>query len=90
MISLLISIPFILLFNFHLFALKWSRNRKILHFLLQMFSGVAIGISFFGPLFLSLCLKDCFFERKIFWYSSAIIFVCNMIRFFIELFERDK
>ena len=90
MIYVLISIPFILLFNFQIIALEWSKGRNVFHFILQIFSGFIFGLSFLGPLFLSIYLKDFNISEGIRFYTSMIVFTCNMGRFFYDLVKYGK
>lgn len=90
MIYLILSCPFILLFLFQIKILDLVKKWKILSSFLQILAGPIIIISFVGPIFVSMYIKDPEIAKGVRWYSSSIVFICNMIYIFIYLIRHNK
>lgn len=90
MIYFISSIPFIAVFQIHISALKKTRNYKSWHFFLQMLIAPSFVFSFFGPIFLGHCINDFRIREGITIYTSSIVFLFNMGRFFYELIKYGK
>ena len=79
MIYFIISIPFIAFFVLLIILLEKTKKIKFLHSFLQMLSGPLIMASCIGPIFLSLCVEKHVIAVGIRWYSTAIVFICDVI-----------
>lgn len=90
MIYFIASIPFIAAFYIHVSALNKTKNCKFWHFFLQMLIGPIFTFSFFGPVFLGLYINDSRFTEGICLYTTSIVFLFNMGRFFYELIKYGK
>lgn len=90
MIYIIASIPFIVVFYIHVSALNKTKNCKFRHFFLQMLIGPVFVFSFFGPVFFGLYINDSRFTDGICLYTTSIVFLCNMGKFFYELIKHGK
>ncbi|OWV15659.1 MULTISPECIES: hypothetical protein [unclassified Fibrobacter] len=90
MIYFIASIPFTVVFQIHVSALNKTKNRKFWHFFLQILVGPVFCFSFFGPAFLGACMNDSRIAEGISIYTTSLVFLFNMSRFFYELVRYGK
>lgn len=94
MIYFIASIPFIAVFQIHVFALNKTKKCKFRHFFLQILTAPIAVISFLGPGFLGLCINDSEIRDGIIIYTTSLVCLFNTGVFFYELIkfgkEKDK
>lgn len=90
MIFFIASIPFIVVFQIHISALNKTKNCRFWHLFLEILTGPIGAFSFFGPVFLGGYINDSRISEGICIYTTSIVFLFNMSRFFYEFIKYGK